>query len=198
MKISRLFANLVLATAVAAALGGCASSSTQTRYYLLTDPLGPDPLVPNVIGPSMAISDQCGISLGKLSVAPYLQRSNLILQTATNEIVPATHHRWGEPIAAGITRLLGNCLAGNARADERHASISIDHFHGSERGEVVLQAHWVVEGDEAVLTQHRFDVRMNQSTAGYDALVTTQRSLLLELCADILAKEPACEVDEGP
>ena len=167
-------------------LAGCSSATPTTRYYLLSDP-----------GGVQSSPDQgCDIRLGAITVAPYLQRTHIMLQTGTNELVPALQHRWSEPLEAGVGRLLGNCLGGGTQASQQ-ASVHIDHLHGNTQGSVVLQAHWTLKAADAaaelsVPSDGRFSAQSPQETAGYDALVSTQRQLVLQLCADIRATLASC------
>ncbi len=171
----------LLAGVVAAVLFvGCASTEVTTRYYLLSDPgqLAP-PGEP-----------ACSVQLGSVAIAPYLQRTHIMLQTGSNELVPALHHRWSEPLDAGVARLLGQCLGGGARASQT-ARVEIDHLHGSADGEVVLQARWRLDGGVGS-PEGRFSSTVSQASAGYDSLVSAQRELVLGLCSEIRA-ELSCE-----
>lgn len=162
----------------------CATKTETTRYYLLSDPAQV----------SLASDRQCSARVGAVSIAPYLQRTHIVLQSGANELIPALQHRWSEPMDAGVTRLLSGCLGGAADAPNR-ATVSIDHLHGSTDGSVVLQAQWAVSGETlASDTQASgsFSASLPQPRAGYDALVSTQRELVLLLCADIQAALPGC------
>lgn len=173
-------------------LTGCATKTETTRYYLLSDP-----------GQQQAALDgQCAARVSAVTIAPYLQRTHIVLQSGTNELVPALQHRWSEPLDAGVTRLLGSCLGGGV--DAPHAArVTIDHLHGNTNGSVVLQAHWSVSGllssrgvapesSETLPASGRYSATLPQPRAGYDALVSTQRELVLGLCADIRAALPSC------
>lgn len=152
-------------------LAGCIGQVPGTHYYLLSEPF-PETKRAQVTG--------CGPTLGRVAVAPYLQRSSLVVQSASNEIVPASYHRWSEPIEAGITRVLSNCLVATPGAER--VDIAIEHLHGTLSGEVVLQARWLTTTGTAA---GRVDAQIDQDAPGYDALVTSQRRLLQQLCADI-------------
>jgi len=176
-------------------VAGCATKTETTRYYLLSDP----GLVPGSgLGQAVASDGQCAARAGVVTIAPYLQRTHIVLQSGTNELVPALQHRWSEPLDAGVSRLLGSCLGGNADAPYR-ANVTIDHLHGSTDGSVVLQAHWSINGgktatgSEAANSSGSFSATLPQPVAGYDALVSTQRELVLGLCADIRAAVPGCQ-----
>ncbi len=191
-KLSKFCALLLLL------VGGCASKTQATRYYLLSDP----GLSTGSNLAQVASDVQCVARAGVVSIAPYLQRTHIVLQSGTNELVPALQHRWSEPLDAGISRLLGTCLGGNADAPYR-ADVTVDHLHGNTNGSVVLQAHWSINGGKPAVESAadastqvpaagNFSATLPQPVAGYDALVSTQRELVLGLCADIRAALPGC------
>lgn len=171
-------------------MGACASKTETTRYYLLSDP----GLFPGQGLAQSAADGQCDVRIGAVSIAPYLQRTHIMLQSGENELVPALQHRWSEPLDAGVSRLLSNCLGGNFDAAHR-ADVSVDHLHGNTDGSVVLQAHWSINGhaDSAQTpAAGNFSATLPQPAAGYDSLVSTQRKLVLGLCAEIRAALPGC------
>lgn len=169
-----------------ALLSACSSATPATRYYLLSDPV--------VVG--AALDGSCDVRLGETTIAPYLQRTHIMLQKGTNELVPALQHRWSEPLEAGVARLLDSCLGGGASATHS-ANVRIEHMHGSTDGAVVLQAQWSLAAvgaaaEHSLPSAGRFSSRLPQDRAGYDSLVSTQRELVLQLCADIRAARPSC------
>jgi len=118
-----------------------------------------------------------------------------MIQSGTNELVPAMQHRWSEPLEAGVSRLLARCL--NSSGDSASSvRVQIDHLHGNTNGDVVLQARWSLKGQGPTnliaATEQQFSASLPQPVAGYDALVSTQRALVLELCTNIKAAVPSC------
>ena len=157
-----------LMAGVLVVLMGCSTTMPETRYYLLSDPnLLPTP-----------DARQCSIRLGQLSVAPYLKRDHLLVQTTATELVPANYHRWSEPLSAGASRLLSRCLGDGAARNT--VDIEIQHLHGSVDGALVLDAVYVL--GEA---RSRSTARIELEGAGYPALVQAHREALLALCSDI-------------
>ena len=75
-------------------------------------------------------------------------------------------------------------------------NVVLDHLHGNVDGTVVLQARWSSTGSSQVDAvqplEDQFSARRPQSSAGYDALVSTQRALVLELCENIKASISSC------
>ena len=184
---AKLFVTSILGLFV---LVGCASKTETTRYYLLSDP----GLIAGQGLALTAVDGQCAVRIGTVAIAPYLQRTHIVLQSGENELVPALQHRWSEPLDAGVSRLLSNCLGGNADASHR-AEVLVDHLHGNTNGSVVLQAHWSINGDvdsAQAPAAGNFSATLPQPAAGYDSLVSTQRELVLGLCAEIRAAVPGC------
>jgi uncharacterized lipoprotein YmbA len=143
----------------------------------------------------------CSAQVGSVTIAPYLQRTNIVLQRSANELIPALQHRWSEPLHAGVSRVLSSGLGGRSDAPYR-VNVSVDHLHGNTDGSVVLQAQWSWSGttagitaglDTQTATAGSFSATLPQPRAGYDALVSTQRQLVLTLCADIRAALPRCD-----
>ena len=172
-------------------IGACATNTEATHYYLLSDP--------GLTSASKGYS--CSAQVGSVTIAPYLQRTNIVLQRSANELIPALQHRWSEPLHAGVSRLLSSCLGGRSDAPYR-VNVSVDHLHGNTDGSVVLQAQWSWSGttagitaglDTQTATAGSFSATLPQPRAGYDALVSTQRQLVLTLCADIRAALPRCD-----
>lgn len=162
-------------------LWGCSSATPVTRYYLLSSPDQPS-----------AEDTSCSIGVRSATVAPYLQRTHIVLQSGDNELVPAVQHRWSEPLEAGVRRLLSRCLDGGGPSEHK-ANVQIEHLHGSTDGRVVLQANWSLSAEPPVASiEEQFSASMPQPKAGYDALVSTQRELVLQLCADIKSAVPEC------
>ena len=167
-------------------LWGCSSATPVTRYYLLSSPDQP-----------AAEETSCSVKVGSATVAPYLQRTHIVLQSGANELVPAVQHRWSEPLEAGVRRLLSRCLGAGGPA-ERKAHVRIEHLHGNTDGTVVIQANWSLSSEPPVANipvaniEEQFSASMPQPEAGYDALVSTQRQLVLQLCADIKSAVPEC------
>lgn len=189
---AKTFTKALIALMLVGGLAACASKTPATRYYLLSNP---DQVAS---GPSLD-EGSCQVQLGRATVAPYLQRTHIMLQTGQNELVPAMQHRWSEPLEAGVSRLLAQCLGGGDQASHK-ARVQIDHLHGNTAGKVVLQARWSLTGSRqtaqkaglSATLERQFSGSAPQPAAGYDALVSTQRELVLRLCADIKSAAAEC------
>jgi len=67
-----------------------------TRYYVLTGP----PPAPAAVG------GQLRVGLQRVELADYLKSPDMIVRQGTNELTLQDYARWGEPLDAGIARLL--------------------------------------------------------------------------------------------
>jgi uncharacterized protein len=82
-------------------LGGCSGlipspQTDPTRYFVLT---GPPPA-------PAAASGSLRLGLRKVELSAYLKSPDMIVRQGTNELVLQDYARWGEPLDAGIARLL--------------------------------------------------------------------------------------------
>jgi uncharacterized lipoprotein YmbA len=150
---------------LAACLAACASAPQDTRHYLLAGSGKPEAM--------------CNVRVGTVTVPGYLKRTNMAVQGNGNELLYADRHRWAEPLTDGVRRALRACL-GNAQSPVVH--VLIEHFHGSIAGETVLSAAWQMEGAPAAELHHD---SAQQRAAGYDAMVDSQRALVVNLCRRI-------------
>ncbi len=86
-------------------LAGCGGiipppQADPTRYFVLT---GPSP------GPA-ATGGQLRVGLRTVELAAYLKSPDMIVRQGTNELMLQDYARWGEPLEAGIGRLLRDGL----------------------------------------------------------------------------------------
>jgi uncharacterized lipoprotein YmbA len=94
-------------------LAGCsglipAPQTDPTRYYVLTGP----PLAPAAAGGHLRVG------LHTVEIATYLKSPDMIVRQGMNEIFLQDYARWGEPLEAGIGRILRDRLR-TATAVER-------------------------------------------------------------------------------
>jgi hypothetical protein len=171
---------------------GCASSPSpeQHLYFLSAD------TQPGVINQEMTIG------IGVVDVAPYLQRGEIMLQVGPQELRPARYHQWAEPLQAGVRRYLRDQLSADLAIAvdtnrqfrnnwQMRVDITVDKFHGDLDGQVLLDAHYVIQGiaDPTQLKRGRVRISGSQSGSGYAALVDAQEALL-----DRLARRIATDV----
>jgi uncharacterized lipoprotein YmbA len=95
---------LLLLLTLALLLAGCsglipAPQTDPTRYFVLTGP-----------PPAAAAGGSLRIGLRTVELAAYLKSPDMIVRQGTNEIALQDYARWGEPLDAGIARLLRESL----------------------------------------------------------------------------------------
>lgn len=165
-------------------LAACAGAPVEPSYYLLRT---------DGAAASRAL-EPAPYRLGPVSVAPYIDRAGLLLETAPGQVRPARNHLWAEPVQEGvralltaeISRALGkDILPLDPTAHGPVISVSIDQLHGTLAGAAKLVAYWsVVEGGET-LRAERFAATLPLDRDGYGALAQAQKNLLIDLARSI-------------
>ncbi|MDP3851224.1 MAG: PqiC family protein [Luteolibacter sp.] len=169
-------------------LAACGSGSRS--FYVLTAD-GPAPS-----------GGGAGIGVGPVSLAEYIDRSNLVIAESENQLGVAENHRWAGDLAASITRVTATNLGrrlhtGNVRSypwqgDEgiRHqVTLDIRQLHGGSDGYAVIEAGWRVYSlpERKLKASRTFVDREALETDGYQPLVAAQSRLLSRLADDIAA-----------
>lgn len=178
-----------LAPFVLAGLIGCASPIPQETFYLLRSE-APDRVE--------RLEPPLRIGLGRISVAPYLDRTGLVVETDAHQIRTARYHHWAEPLDQGlrsflrseISRALGYAVsAGADRIDARdfRVDVAVDVLHGSLSGNAWLSGSWRVTrrpGGEEV-GSYGFSRSVPLARGGYAGLVDAEIDLLEQLASAI-------------
>ena len=157
---------LVLAFA-AVMLASCAAAPDESEYYLLTG--------------AEVRAASCEANLGALDMPDYLSRTNIVVQTGTHTLTPASTHRWAEDLGQASRRLLSACLNHGTAPT---VDITVQHLHGSTSGTTILEATWQERSSTNV---HTFRDERRQAAKGYEPLVADHQALLSQLCEDICA-----------
>jgi uncharacterized lipoprotein YmbA len=176
----------VLICLAAMIVAGCAGPGDQ--YYLLTAS-GPAPS-----GGGM------GIGVGPVTVAEYIDRSNMIFQSGPQKLeIAETHHWAGEvrkSVASAMASNLGRQLGtGNVRTypwerdDELRYQVSLDirQFHGTADGHALLEASWRVyslPGGKLISAKSGTYLEP-QVQDGFEELAAAQSRALQRLAADV-------------
>ena len=168
----------------------CASAPPPTTHYLLRAEL---PAV------SSQIEAPATIGLARVTVAPYLRRPGLVVESGDHQVRPARYHVWAEPLDAGLRRYLrseiSNGLGYAIRSDpsQRGAwdfsvDVAIDQFHGTLDGEAKLAAGWrIARADGSEVAAFVFSTSESLATGGYQGLVDAEIVLARKLAAQIAA-----------
>ncbi len=150
------------------------------------------------------------VALGRITVAPYLARDSIVIETAEHRIQAARGHRWAEPLSRSLRRML---QVGISRASGRPVAdaqddatayaflvdVDIHRFHGSLEGDVVFAAEWRLRepGTGRVLSHHEFVQSTLTTEPGYDAVVRAHVSLLEGLSSAIAESFDAQDVESS-
>ncbi|NJM38058.1 MAG: membrane integrity-associated transporter subunit PqiC [Akkermansiaceae bacterium] len=184
-NMKRLF--LLLATLL---IAGCAQQAGK-KFYMLTAS-GPTPSGGGV-----------SIGVGPITLAEYIDRSNLVVQQGPNQLAVAEDHRWAGDLSGSIARVMATNLGrelgtGNVRTypwqrdNEIRYQVTLDirQLHSTEDGQAVIEAGWRAYSlPERTLKASRTYVDSEPlKSDGYDAMVAAESILLERLAESIAAK----------
>lgn len=182
------FMNRFLLLLLALFVSGCALSGK--KFYMLTS-----------TGPAIS-GGGIGIGVGPVTLAEYINRQNLVIQQAPNELAVAEDHRWAGDLAASISRVtaanLGRQLnTGNVhtypwQGDDQlryQVALEIRQLHGGDDGYAVIEASWRAYSlpDRRLKASRTFVDREPLEKDGYPAMVAAQSRLLGRLSENIAA-----------
>jgi uncharacterized lipoprotein YmbA len=182
--------------AVLLLVSSCAATIAKPHLYFLTS-------VPAAQSTTQAEGARCAPVTVSVHLPAYLQRDGLVLQLNDNELVAAQSHLWAEPLVYGVERLLKVCLnplpssdaaASAATKPILQVKVVVEQLHGNAEGLSRLQATWsaINVNDTVPASAHRFSAQAQQGEPGYAALVSVQRSLLLDLCQQVSERLAQC------
>ena len=172
-------------------LVGCAGSSAPpTQYLLRAEPAER----------SSRVQAPVRVGLGRVDVAPYLDQSGIVVETAAGQVQAAREHQWAEPLDAGlrsylraeISVALGYDVSGSP-ADlvqwDYTVDVYVDRLHGTMAGKAVLDASYRVTpraGSEDAAA-YRFSRSAPLPREGYPGLVDAEADLVRQLAQAIAA-----------
>ena len=179
----------ILAIVPLVLLLGCSSSPPERHFYLLRGEATGS-------GTSPAPAEMVGI--GRVTIAAYLDRAGVVVQTGSREIRPARYHEWGEPLDNGVRHYLraelvdrlGYEVASDViyrDAWDYRIDISIETLHGSLSNGAWINAGFVVSevsGEKATVAGRVIE-HERLTRDGYPGLVDAHTRLLDRLAAAI-------------
>jgi len=166
----------------------CASDPPARTQYLLRARL-PDE--------TSQIEAPVVIGLGRVTVAPYLKRPGLVVESKDHQVRPARYHVWAEPLEAGLRRYLrteiSNVLgyairsdAGNRAAWGYAVDVAVDQLHGTLSGQAQLVAGWrISRADGSEVAAYVLSTSEPLAVGGYPGLVDAEIALAQKLAAQI-------------
>lgn len=143
-----------------------------------------------------------GIGVGPVTLAEYVDRTNLVIQSGPNKIEVAESHLWAGDLDDSVARVIATNLGrrlgtGNVRTYPWQRDSEIDYqvamdireFIAGDDGYARIEATWRVyslPGSKLVRSK-TFTAREPVATEDYEAVVAAQSKLLGKLSADIAA-----------
>jgi uncharacterized lipoprotein YmbA len=189
---------VLLLTAGALALTGCAGVADPTRYYVLS----PTPAAPGDAARTAVSS--AGIGVGPVQIPRYLDRVQIVTRGANDEVEISMYDRWAEPLESGIAQVLADNLAalvgseriavfpwrgGVARVLDYQVVVVVLRFDGSRGRQVTLDARWrLLSKDGKELLLKRSTTHEPVTGEGYQPLVLGMNRALVTLAREIAAE----------
>ena len=179
-------AALAFVTLALLACGG--ASPPRTAYLLRADPVE---RVGRVEGPYRVV-------LGRVSVAPYLDQSGLVVETEAGQVRAARRHEWAEPLADGLRSYLRAEISaalgfevGLGRIEripwDYTIDVYVDRLHGTMGGRAVIDAGYRItpRSRSAEIVEYRFARSMPLPSEGYSGLFDAEKELARQLALAI-------------
>jgi uncharacterized lipoprotein YmbA len=179
------FPAILLAAAI---LSGCAGT-TPTFYVLSAEG-------------NLPSGGGTGIGVGPVTLAEYVDRSNLVIQTGPNKLELAGNHLWAGDLDDSVARVIATNLGrrlntGNVRTYPWQRDSEIDYqvamdireFLAGDDGFARIEATWRIyslPGSKLVRSK-TFIAKEPIASEDYEAVVAAQSRLLGKLSADIAA-----------
>ncbi|KGA24381.1 hypothetical protein AO825_04075 [Pectobacterium brasiliense] len=160
---------------LALVLSACSSSNTQKTYYQL-------PTIAETNTTQTAVTQGHPLWVEHVSVADYLVNAGLVYQTNDVQYVIASNNLWASPLDQQLQQALvtnlGHKLPGWVVTTQPQGSeqavlnVAVTGFHGRYDGNVIVRGEWMLTYQGKVV-KHPFNVVLQQTEDGYDALVRT-------------------------
>lgn len=192
----------LVVTAMALTLAGCAGVADPTKYYVLSSSSAGPSGSPRIPASSPAAGVAVGV--GPVMIPGYLNRTQIVTRSGSDEVEVSTYHRWAEPLENGIAQVLANDLAtqigseriavfpwrgGIARVLDYQVAVVVLRFEGMPGGQVTLDARWRLVGrDGQELALKRSTMSEPAAGSGYQSLVVGMNRLLNALAREISAE----------
>lgn len=189
------FAALVLSLSLIW-MTGCAGSSAPARLYVLIP--APEALVAPL---GAAVPGRPAVGVGPVRLPGLLDRPQIVTRRGAEEIDAAEFHRWAEPLAESVPRILAENLAtlrktervalfawDSAQAVQHQVVVDVMRFDGAMGGDVVLDARWrILATDGKELAANRSVLTQPTGGPGYPAAVAAMSRALAALSREIAA-----------
>ncbi len=171
-------------------LVGCASNAP-SRYYVLSPLTGEGKVTPE---------ESCvNVGMGPIKLPEYVNRPQIVIRTAPNELVLSYFDLWAEPLTDSVPRMLAENISRlictrevllypwkPSRAPDYRVEVEVLHMDGTLGKTVDLEAWWNVSyGAEKARVTKRSSYSEPAAGQDYDALVQAHSRALAALSRDI-------------
>lgn len=175
-------ANIALTAVVIGALfffqSGCLgpSKTPPTRFFVLSSLSGMEPAPA-----ALADLGHLSIGVGPVRIPGKIDRPQVVVQSARNEIRLAGLTEWGDPLGPGFTRVLAENLALllntekvsifpwlKATRTDYQVTVDVVEFVGAPGEDARLRAWWTVFGDDGRVELLKKYARLEEPVAGED------------------------------
>lgn len=171
-------------------------TSESTRFYLLQAELP----AARERGSAAEPVAQKSLGIGQVGLPEYLKRPQVVIRKGGHRIALSQFDHWGEPLDAGIARVLSAALVRHQPlhryavqsqsfqgALDYRLELDILRFDGDPGSGVVLAGRWRVEGapQQSSLGWQEFTVHQPVSEAGISGVVSAHSQALERLAVSI-------------
>jgi hypothetical protein len=183
-------------------LGCCAliacGASPPTRFYILNE-------IAPATAPAASAPNPIPVRVQPVSLAPELDRPELVTRSGPNRVQVAGFDRWAAPLVDQLRRVLSDDLSArlplglvadpnepSTNDPRRLLSIAIDEFYGDDRCAVSLRASWSLTTAHAA-SQHGTEQVQVPASAPCTGELPAAMSRALGVLADRLASAIAAQ-----
>jgi len=141
------------------------------------------------------------VDLVEVNLPDFLMSRSLVMQVNSNEVKPARHHHWGEPLEVSLRKVLAADLSdalpqldiapGQGRGADCTLHLHFDRFHATHQARVAVSGRYVFRTEEQVL-RREFDVSQVQQGNGYSHAVQAMRRGVAALAAELRPVVEGC------
>ncbi|MBI5556256.1 MAG: membrane integrity-associated transporter subunit PqiC [Deltaproteobacteria bacterium] len=194
----RLRNSLLFALAGGILLTGCVRS-VPAQYYQLSALRG------DTVRAEFGVSKEATIGLGPVLLPEYLERPQIVSRTSANRLILSTRHRWVEPLAENMPRVLGEDLSAllgtdrillhpwtRGRRIDCQIIVEVLQFEEAPDGTVQLMARWQVVGKEGqvLVAERRSSISLTPAAPDQEAVVAALSQAVFRLAREIAPALP--------
>jgi uncharacterized lipoprotein YmbA len=147
------------------------------------------------------VVDEAGLphlELKTVSVPDYLDTTDILRRSASNQVITSTTGRWGERLSLGITRALARNLAvrlpkmviesRGAYEPARRLYVDVERLDVSEAGRCTLTARWrMTTADDKIPSNSEQGTFVADAASGTDAAASAAMTMAIDQLAGRIA-----------